>query len=518
MTSSDAAGIIEYASDGIALTDENGLVTLWNTSLERMTGIPQSAAVGRYMWEVLVGLFPAYACTPGAVAYCWQHIYTCLKGDTPNPSQDCHEFHLQLPGGEIRQLQMASFSIPTAHGFQVGCICRDITDSRKNAAQDQLHNEELALINWASTVFTSILDLDEVLHAVMQEVLHLSPADGVGIWLHGETDRQLTLQASTNRAGNPFPMHHATNFARMARWVFEKNQKLAIRDLWADDATTKQKTYHGKASIRSCVFVPLQLKEDVIGALNIHSPQADQFVPNNVALLESLSIPAAIAIHNAQLYKRVKEFTSARERQYISQYLHDLVNQSFTSVSLITESLPELWEQNPEEGLNALRELQKSVRGAVAEQRRALAELRSPDLTVTDLADLLRTLATTSAQQMNIPVEFGEKGRGEVPSDVQVMLYRICQEALNNIRKHAGAEKVSIQLDYTGTTVSLRIFDDGIGFDVQRVPNGHYGLQIMHERAKTVGARLHISSAPAKGTEVDVVWSENTDDEPNFNE
>jgi signal transduction histidine kinase len=98
------------------------------------------------------------------------------------------------------------------------------------------------------------------------------------------------------------------------------------------------------------------------------------------------------------------------------------------------------------------------------------------------------------------------EGERDLPAEVQVAFYRLCQEGLNNIAKHAGASRVDIQLQYEANAVELHIRDDGRGFDLEQTPPGHYGLSMMHERAAAVGANLSIVSQPGHGTEIVVHW------------
>jgi signal transduction histidine kinase len=100
------------------------------------------------------------------------------------------------------------------------------------------------------------------------------------------------------------------------------------------------------------------------------------------------------------------------------------------------------------------------------------------------------------------------EGEGKLPTDVKVALYRLCQEGLNNIAKHAGASKVDIQLQYEAGAVELHIRDDGRGFDPKQTLPGHYGLSMMRERATAVGATLSLTSQPGYGTEIIIRWVE----------
>jgi len=98
-------------------------------------------------------------------------------------------------------------------------------------------------------------------------------------------------------------------------------------------------------------------------------------------------------------------------------------------------------------------------------------------------------------------------GQGTLPADVQVAFYRVCQEGLSNIAKHAGASRVTIDLRYDSGAVELHIRDDGRGFDPEHTPSGHYGLSIMRERAEAVGAVLSVASQPDHGTEIALRWT-----------
>ena len=189
-----------------------------------------------------------------------------------------------------------------------------------------------------------------------------------------------------------------------------------------------------------------------------------------------------------------------QERQRLARNLHDAVNQSLFSAGLIAEVLPRLWERDPEAGRRSLEDLRRLTRGAQADMRLLLAELRPSTLTDAELGDLLRLLGNALAGRTNIPISMTVVGEGKLPADVQVALYRLCQEGLSNIAKHAGASQVDIQLQYEAGAVELRIQDDGRGFDPEQAHPGHYGLSMMRERAAAVGATLSITSQPGHGT------------------
>ena len=94
-----------------------------------------------------------------------------------------------------------------------------------------------------------------------------------------------------------------------------------------------------------------------------------------------------------------------------------------------------------------------------------------------------------------------------LPAEVQVAVYRVCQEALNNVSKHAGASLVEISLKHEASAIELSLRDDGRGFDPVQTTSGHYGLSMMHERAEAVGALLSIASQTGHGTELTIRWT-----------
>jgi signal transduction histidine kinase len=154
------------------------------------------------------------------------------------------------------------------------------------------------------------------------------------------------------------------------------------------------------------------------------------------------------------------------------------------------------------------------TRGALAEMRAMLLELRPSALDESDLGELLRQLADAITGRARLPVAVNIQTQQSLPPDVKVALYRVAQEALNNVAKHAQAGHVALSLRDAPSTeegqgqvgVELRISDDGKGFDSTPGSPEHFGLGIMRERAEAIGATLDITSRPGQGTQVIVVW------------
>jgi len=208
----------------------------------------------------------------------------------------------------------------------------------------------------------------------------------------------------------------------------------------------------------------------------------------------------------ATFVKEVQSAAALKERKRLARNLHDAVNQSLFSASLIAEVLPRLWERHPEQILESLEDLRRLTRGALAEMRGLLVELQPLALIDSELEDLVRILGDAFTGRTNIPVIVSVTGPISLPTEVQAAFYKVCKEALNNIDKHARAGRVEIDLHALEGDVELRVRDDGRGFDPEQIPPGHYGLNIMRERAVAAGAELSITSQPGEGTAITIRW------------
>jgi signal transduction histidine kinase len=253
--------------------------------------------------------------------------------------------------------------------------------------------------------------------------------------------------------------------------------------------------------------VPLRARENVIGVLEIVSTSEARFDDHDRILLETLTSGAAIAIENARLYTAAQQTAVAAERNHLAHELHDAVSQLLFSASVIAESLPRLWERNPERVRQGLTQLHQLTRGALAEMRSLLLELRPTALTDAALGDLLHQLVDAVRGRTRLQVELTVEGHQTLPADVQITLYRIAQEALNNVIKHARATHIAVSLVNGVNTVTVRVADNGRGFDPAIILPGHMGIDMMREQAEAVGISLDVHSQVGHGTEIVATWS-----------
>jgi PAS domain S-box-containing protein len=252
--------------------------------------------------------------------------------------------------------------------------------------------------------------------------------------------------------------------------------------------------------------VPLVVADQSYGGLAFYYAEPQPFSEEQVQLALTFAEQAALALENAQLRQQVAQSAVAAERSRLARDLHDAVTQTLFSASLIAEVLPRIWEHDPDEGRRRLAELRELTRGALAEMRTLLLELRPSALLETCLSDLLKQLCESITGRARVPVSLDVEGECQAPVEVRVAFYRIAQEALNNVAKHAGASAASVRLCCTPEETALSVRDDGRGFDPAAISPDHLGLGIMRERAEAVDAVLKIDSQTGQGTSIHIRW------------
>jgi signal transduction histidine kinase len=306
----------------------------------------------------------------------------------------------------------------------------------------------------------------------------------------------------------------------LSGWVAATGQPLVIPDV------SKEPRYiwmHGSQT-RSKTPVPILVKGKVIGVLDAQSDRLNAFDETDLAVLQSLAHQAGAAIENARLYEQAQQAAVLEERARLARELHEAVTQTLFSASLLAEALPISWEKDRQEGEKLLEELKQLNRGALAEMRTLLIELRPSALIEANFGDLLSQLAEAASGREGLPVNVEVDCECSLPPDVHIALYRIAQEALNNVVKHARANQVDLRVrcsqcgkekpgPQTPKEIILRVSDDGRGFDQDQVQSNQLGLSIMHERAEDIGASLNLTSEPESGTLVEVIWREGAQSE-----
>lgn len=218
-----------------------------------------------------------------------------------------------------------------------------------------------------------------------------------------------------------------------------------------------------------------------------------------------------LAEANAQLAQHaatLEQLTVSRERNRLARELHDTLAHTLSAVSVQLEAVDSAWEANPAKARDLLGKSLAQTRSGLTETRRALQALRASPLDDLGLALAVRNLAESTAQRGGLQLALDIPELEPLSAETEHQVYRIAQEALANVLKHAGAQTLAVQLRHTVRGYVFRVEDDGIGFTAAAPPNGHFGLQGMRERAELLGATLVVESGPGQGTTVHLTWQE----------
>jgi PAS domain S-box-containing protein len=208
------------------------------------------------------------------------------------------------------------------------------------------------------------------------------------------------------------------------------------------------------------------------------------------------------------LRRQAGELASSQERAHLARELHDSVTQALFSMTLVTRTTELLVDRDPaaaKEKLGSLRDLQRE---ALAEMRALIFELRPGNIEQDGLLAALKTHSAGLQGRIGLPILVTSELSERLPLALEEVLYRISQEALHNVVKHAAARQVTLSIDRPADGVRLRIVDDGRGFEAATVPDGHLGLAGMRARAEKIGALLDVTSKPGTGTTIEVIVPE----------
>jgi len=364
--------------------------------------------------------------------------------------------------------------------------------------------QELEALYQADEELYRRVHLEEVLQTLVHIAVDILKADKSSLLLWDERGENLIVRAARGYQQKILDQMTFAPGEGTVGLVAATGETVIVEDTQEDPRVVKR--IIDPEGIRSFMHVPIKVEGQIFGVFNADYVQPRAFGGDERRLFEALAQRAALAIETTQLYEQTQELAVVEERSRIARDLHDAVTQTLFSASMIAEVLPRIWESNVDQGLSRLEELRELTRGALAEMRTLLLELRPSALIEADLGELLRQLAESVIGRARIQVSVEADSECDLPPEVKIACYRIAQEALNNVAKHAEATQAWISLSCTEEEVILRIKDDGRGFDPENIAPDQLGMSIMYERAEDIHAKLDVSSVIDQGTQIQVVW------------
>lgn len=366
-------------------------------------------------------------------------------------------------------------------------------------AQEQASRELTVLFETCRILGTS-LDLNVLLNEAIEKIVTLvEPVIAGTIFLHDAGEQALVARATYQRSGAELPSDFGARARELARRAHE----------------TGELAYEPANNETAVLALPLLSGDTPIGAIGL--AHAGAF--SNLAVLQTLARQLVIAVENARLYERVQEKEVLRgellervvaaqeeERKRLARELHDQTGQTLAGLAMGLHSVKAMMEASPGMAGQRLQELESMSASAVDDLRELIADLRPAQLDDLGLVPALRDMANHVAQRSAMQVQVNaSESRRRLRAQVETILYRLAQEALNNAARHSHAKNVWITLKFSTEAVMLDIRDDGVGFVPEAIiktqsPRRAWGLLGMQERVTLVGGTLKIESAPGKGT------------------
>ncbi len=373
---------------------------------------------------------------------------------------------------------------------------------------------ELSSLLEISRNVTATLDLQTLFSLILDQIKTLIDYSGATIFsIQGHEFRVLDYRGPIARdqvAQLRFPIEAAL----ANQQVLRTRAPLIIDDVRADTPLTRafQELADGQITttfgyIRSWLGVPLLVQDHVIGMLTLDHDQPGHYTPRHADLALTIANQAAIAIENARLFEQAQSLAVMIERQRLARELHDSVSQALYGIALGARTARALLDRDPAAAIEPIEYVAGLANAGMAEMRALIFELRPESLEEEGLVVALTKHAESLRARHQIDVQVDLCAEPELPLAMKEALYRIAQESLHNIVKHARASTVTLRLCAPTPQVpvlALDIRDDGVGFDPAGAFPGHLGLRSMRERAARLGGTLTIDSAPGHGTHIQV--------------
>ena len=395
---------------------------------------------------------------------------------------------------------------------QVEAMQRRVIEQNKQlstmgeAAQHQA--AQLRALHEASLALASDLSLDAVLQRVVNQARNLAGAQYGALGVVDAENNMQQFITSGISAEDRARLESPPKGRGLLGAVLKANEPLRIRNIAAHPNSVGFPPGH--PPMTSFLGVPISYKGHVLGNLYLTNKlDALEFSETDSAVLQLFAAQAAVAIENARLHTQVQHLAIEEERQRIAREMHDGLAQVLGYVNVKAGAARRLVDLGrvSEAGLE-LQQLENAAREVYAEVREAILGLRTITQGETGLIQVLRGYLQRFGELSNIPVELlieGDDAALALRPDAEVQLIRIIQEALSNVRKHAGAQKAYVRLGVEQDVTVLIIEDDGKGFSSDRSSlrgGPQFGLQTMRERAEALGGSFMIDTAPGRGTRI----------------
>ncbi|MDQ7028925.1 MAG: GAF domain-containing sensor histidine kinase [Ardenticatenia bacterium] len=352
----------------------------------------------------------------------------------------------------------------------------------------RLRNQELAAFYHVDQTLRCHLDLDGMLRQIAQDAVEACRADGALILLREEGESSLRVRVAVPEG---FTLEAVQ---AMGELVTERQAPVRIADL--------NVSQNGDGR-HAATAMPMAVGDEVIGVLCLVHAPSRELSERQVRLLSAIASQTALIVQNARFYARLEGYAMLEERARLAREIHDGLAQGLGYLHIKVQSaLRRLRQSRLSDAIIELEEMRTVIQELYTEARAAIDGLRAPFDPQKSFSANLRAYVHHVVRRSGLNVRlYVPNEELDVPPVVAAHVFRIVQEGLNNIIKHAKADRATVWVECNAYGLVVTIEDNGRGFDPTRTSSSaHFGLHIMRERAEALGGHLHIRSEVERGT------------------
>lgn len=417
---------------------------------------------------------------------------------------------LDVQSQHINDFETTDVELMQAIASQTGIAienARLFAETQRLLKETEQRAGELTIINSVQQGLASKLDIQSIYELVGDTFHDFFNAQVVVISTYDQQSDTVEHRYAIERGKRiPWPGTHPPGGFRSQ--IIHTRQPLLVNSKVAEEAARLgQPILPGTASPRSWLGVPILVGDQVTGILSVQNvDEENAFNESDIRLLQTFAASMSIALENARLYEQARHLAVVEERQRLARELHDSVTQSLYGISLYAQAATgKIDASQIDPARQYLEDIQNTSLESLADMRLLIYELRPPILAQEGLVSALQSRLNSVEDRANIKSSIESNLTERLPLKMEEGLYQIAREALNNIIKHAHAKNISLRIGRKPDSVSMEIFDDGIGFNLDNASRkGCLGLTNMRERALSQGWILEVESSPGNGTRIKV--------------
>lgn len=381
-------------------------------------------------------------------------------------------------------------------------------DQTYNTEELQRRNRELTILNQIAEALNRSTDLGEILSNTLAQVTELFDLQTGWVWMLREDGTEVYLAAVQNLPSGLSSHPDLMEGSCYCLDTYRAGDLNGAANVNVITCSRLQKLVEGTEGLRYHASIPLYAHGKKLGVINVASAGWRQLSPEDLRILYTVGHLLSMAVERARLFARSTEIGALEERNRLAREIHDTLAQGLTGITLQLETAEALLESGAsyESIRTTVEQALLSARRNLEEARRSVLDLRAAPLEGYSLAEALARLVARFNEIGKIQIESRIEGVNQtLPVRVESGLYRVAQEALENIAQHSDALRAVLNLSISPERVVLEIVDDGRGFTPGSIPEDRFGLIGLNERVRLLGGTLELKTNPGAGTAVRAV-------------